>query len=92
MNTQTEFVSDEELLNTEDLSAVLKPIRKTTGRTCSNCTCGKKEQQTKEIKGPVDSNCGNCNLGDAFRCASCPYTGLPPFELNTPVEFNPDEI
>lgn len=66
-------------------------------RACANCTCGRKEAEEAADKdafkkqlesGAIRSSCGNCYLGDAFRCAGCPYKGLPAFRPGQKVDLS----
>jgi len=68
-----------------------------TRKPCKNCTCGRAEKlknnnnnDTKvkitDIK-DFKSSCNSCHLGDAFRCATCPYLGMPAFEVGNSVKL-----
>lgn len=85
-------IDENSLLNEEDISSgggcdTLKEGEQAIEkkRACKNCSCGLKElndasDQVKQIPQEPKSSCGSCYLGDAFRCSSCPYKGLPPFK------------
>ncbi|NWH86992.1 CPIN1 protein, partial [Aegithalos caudatus] len=83
-----DLLDSDELLDSEDLkkpdpSSLRAPSCKELGKkkACKNCTCGLAEELEQEKKSSQPkSACGNCYLGDAFRCASCPYLGMPAFK------------
>lgn len=101
--TDEDLIDEDELLTEEDrIRPVLeKPSDCEVGagkKACKNCTCGRAEAEqagesvklTPEMLENPTSSCGNCALGDAFRCAGCPYKGLPAFEPGKRIELSKD--
>ncbi|KAM8775612.1 anamorsin [Rhynchonycteris naso] len=88
----TDLIDSDELLDPEDWEkpdpASLRAPSCGEGKkrkACKNCTCGlaeelEKEKSKEQMSSQPKSACGNCYLGDAFRCASCPYLGMPAFK------------
>lgn len=99
-----ETVDENDLLDEEDLK---KPdpsslrVCGTTGKrkACKNCSCGLAEELAAEGKDVVaqptqtkTSACGNCYLGDAFRCSSCPYLGMPAFKPGDKIQLTDRQL
>jgi len=63
----------------------------TKPKPCKNCNCGRADKEAQEKRKKIDPNfkpeCGKCYLGDAFRCAGCPFRGAPAFEPGEKIEF-----
>ena len=84
-----DLIDEDDLLSSYDLlmSGLIIPDKisnkdcKTSRKACKNCTCGRADESLENKS--KSSMCGNCYLGDGFRCDTCPSKGLPP--------FNPDE-
>ena len=95
-----ELMDDSTLLTEEDM---VKPdpaslrVCGTTGKrkACKDCSCGLREEldSGKEIKKKdFTSSCGSCYLGDAFRCASCPYLGMPAFNPGDKIQLSDRQL
>ncbi|XP_042503864.1 anamorsin homolog [Macadamia integrifolia] len=100
INDDLDLIDEDSLLTEEDLKKPqLPPVGDcevgSTRKACKNCTCGRAEAEQKveklgltaeQLNNP-QSACGNCGLGDAFRCSTCPYKGLPAFKLGDKVSL-----
>lgn len=87
--SQNQLLQDDEILTAEEkkkpenAAAECGTETNKPKKPCANCTCGLADKeanaQSTEEAAPKAS-CGSCYLGDAFRCASCPYRGMPAFK------------
>ncbi|XP_053126587.1 anamorsin [Hemicordylus capensis] len=100
MDDDTDLLDSDELLDPEDLkkpdpASLRAPSCRESGKkkACKNCTCGLAEELEQERKSSQPkSACGNCYLGDAFRCASCPYRGMPAFKPGEKILLNENNL
>ncbi|EFJ32043.1 hypothetical protein SELMODRAFT_439932 [Selaginella moellendorffii] len=94
-----DLVDEDSLLTEEDLKRPELPaaddceVGNAGRKACKNCTCGRAELEEEgklpdELLNNPISQCGSCGLGDAFRCGTCPYRGLPPFKLGEKITLS----
>nr|SVE76700.1 EOG090X0FGQ [Daphnia longispina] len=103
VDDEIELINEDDLLDESDL---IKPAAEslrvcgTTGKrkACKDCSCGLAEELGTAQSGKstttsaATSSCGSCYLGDAFRCASCPYLGMPAFKPGEKIQLSERQL
>jgi anamorsin len=96
VGAETVLVDEDELLARDDVKdgegAGCAVDKGGLRKPCKDCSCGLADMDGKSVTAPPaeaasKGGCGSCALGDAFRCAGCPYLGLPPFKPGERVEL-----
>lgn len=95
-----ELVDPDTLIDEQDLvkpDAASLRVCGTTGKrkACKDCSCGLADELAdgkEPTKKTVNSSCGSCYLGDAFRCASCPYLGMPAFKPGEKIQLSERQL
>lgn len=99
-----EMMEDDDLLEEDDLKIPDRPkvdsCGKPTRKACRNCSCGRAELEALEEQEKLaklqkempTSSCGSCFKGDAFRCSTCPYLGMPAFEPGTTLKLSSNTL
>jgi hypothetical protein len=97
-NDTVELLDEDALLAKDslDMGAIKSGImdcgvsKKGAKKACKDCSCGLADvlQADDKAKQLYKSACGSCGLGDAFRCADCPYLGTPAFKPGETVKLS----